>query len=448
MDELSDDAVDSLLKTMGIDDGAEAEPSRQKAGKEPFDGDRLAADVRTLSDEVRLDPTITPGTQSVELTDHPRHVLLTGATGFLGAFLLRELLDRTAAEVHCLVRAESVEAGRVRLRQTLQTYSLWHDDLEGRIVPVPGDLGEPGLGVSAATSADLAATIDVIYHSGAFVNWIFPYERLKATNVLGTEEILRLATRVRIKPVHYVSSLGVFPLFDSSGEVTVIREDDTLDHDGSLHGGYLQSKWVADKLMMEARSRGLPICIYRPGLITGHSETGAWNTDDVMSRMLKSWIELQGAPEFAHDETDMTPVDYVSKAIVHLSGRRDAIGKTFHLANHRRVQLGALADWMRDFGYPLRRVPYDSWVTELLGRSTSRGDVVSSLVPLFSLSMMGEVSSMMKSLPQFDCENTLAGLAGTAIQCSPIDDRVLGNYFARFINDGFVAPPPAAVTTA
>jgi hypothetical protein len=92
-------------------------------------------------------------------------------------------------------------------------------------------------------------------------------------------------------------------------------------------------------------------------------------------------------------------------------------------------------------------VPYDSWVTELLRRTTSRGDVVSSLVPLFSLSMMGEVSSMMKSLPQFDCENTLAGLEGTAIQCSPIDDRVLGNYFTRFISDGFVAPP-AAVTTS
>ncbi len=403
VDELSDDAVESLLRTMGIDDGAEAKPLWQKAGKELFNGDRLAANVRTLSDEVRLDPTITPGTQPAELTDHPRHILLTGATGFLGAFLLRELLDRTAADVHCLVRAESVEAGRVRLRQTLQTYSLWQDDLGDRIVPVPGDLGEPGLGLSAATSADLAATIDVIYHSGAFVNWIFPYERLKATNVLGTEEILRLATRIRIKPVHYVSTLGVFPLFDSSGEVAVIREDDTLDHDGSLHGGYLQSKWVADKLMTEARSRGLPICIYRPGLITGHSESGAWNTDDVMSRMLKSWIDLEGAPEFAHDETDMTPVDYVSKAIVHLSGRRDAIGKTFHIANQHRVPLGAIADWMRDFGYPLRHVPYDSWVTELLGRTTSRGDVVSSLVPLFSLSMMGEVSSMMKSLPQFDC---------------------------------------------
>src|SRR6185369_16546869 len=241
VDDLSDDAVDSLLRTIGIDDGAEGKLLRQKAGKALLNGDRLAVNVRTLSDEVRLDRAITPGTQSAELTDHPRHILLTGATGFLGAFLLRELLDRTTAEVHCLVRAKSVEAGRVRLRQTLQTYSLWHDGLEGRIVPVPGDLGEPRLGVSAAVSADLAATIDVIYHSGAFVNWILPYERLKPANVVGTEEILRLATRVRIKPVHFVSSLGVFPLLSRSGEVTVIREEDTLDHNGSLYGGYMQS---------------------------------------------------------------------------------------------------------------------------------------------------------------------------------------------------------------
>ena len=153
---------------------------RQKAGKALLNVDRLAVNVTTLSDEVRLDRAITPGTQSAELTDHPRHILLTGATGFLGAFLLRELLDRTAAEVHCLVRAKSTEAGRVRLRQTLQTYSLWHDGLEGRIVPVPGDLGEPTLGVSAAVSADLAATIDVIYHSGAFVNWILSLRAAQA----------------------------------------------------------------------------------------------------------------------------------------------------------------------------------------------------------------------------------------------------------------------------
>ncbi len=314
-------------------------------------------------------------------------------------------------------------------------------------MPVPGDLGMPGLGLSSQLAAQLASTIDVIYHSGASVNWIYPYERLKAPNVLGTLELLRLATRIKLKPVHFVSSLGVFPLIGMSGLV-VVREDDTLDHGGSLYGGYVQSKWVADKLVQAARARGLPVCIYRPGLITGHSETGAWNPSDVTSRMLRSWIELEAAPVFRFDETDMTPVDYISKAIVHLAGRKDSLGKIFHLANPRRVRLGQVADWMRTFGYRLKSLPYDSWLSELLTRrSPSREDVVSSLVPVFSLSISGEGDKVMKFLPNFDCQNTLVGLADSSIRCSPVDDRVLGNYFQQFISRGFVAPPPAGVGT-
>ena len=79
---------------------------------------------------------------------------------------------------------------------------------------------------------------------------------------------------------------------------------------------------------------------------------------------------------------------------------------------------------------------------------SSRADVVSSLVPLFSLSVSGEGSSVMKSLPEFDCRNTLAGLAGSSISCSPIDSRVLGNYFSHFISGGFVEPPPSVAASA
>jgi thioester reductase-like protein len=420
---------------------------QKKAGKALLSADHLAVNVSTLEGETTLDASIDPEGVPFEPVAEPRHVLLTGATGFLGAFLLRELLDRTGADIHCLVRAANVEEGLDRLRRTLQSYSLWHPDLSRRIIPLAGDLGLPGLGLSQKLAADLAGKIDVIYHSGAFVNWIYPYERLKAPNVLGTEEILRLATRVRVKAVHFVSSLGVFPLLGSSG-IWVVREDDTLDHNGSLYGGYLQSKWVADKLVLAARARGVPVCIYRPGLITGHSETGAWNTGDVTSRMLKSWVELEGAPIFAADETDMTPVDYISRAIVHLSARKDSAGKIFHLANSRRVQLGKIAEWMRTFGYRLRSVPYDSWVSELLTRrGATREDVLSSLVPLFSLSITGGGSSVMKSLPAFDCQNAVAGLADSSIRCAPIDGRVLGNYFSHFISSGFVAPPPLAVGT-
>jgi len=404
-------------------------------------GDSLARNVVELDAEVRLDPSIDAAAPPVDFGDEPRHIFLTGATGFLGAFLLAELLQQRRADIHYLVRAASLEEGYQRIRQTLEFYSLWDDTFASRIVPVPGDLAEPGLGLSRESARRLATTIDVIYHSGAQVNWIYPYDRLKAANVLGTEAILRLASEARLKPVHFVSTLGVFPLIGGSGP-RAVRETDTLDHDGVLYGGYLQSKWVAEKLVMIARSRGLPVSIYRPGMITGHSETGAWNTGDVTSRMIKSWIELGAAPTLEFDTTDMTPVDYVSRAIVRLSARSDSLGKAFHLANPRRIHLSALVDWMRSFGYQLRQIPYKAWMAEVLSRAgLSREDVIASLVPLFSLSIAGEAPRMLSTLPEFDCENTHAGLAGSSIRCTPVDARVLETYFSFFIRRGFLSPP-------
>lgn len=420
---------------------------RKRMGKGALSVDQLALNVTALERDTLLDPSIVVDGRIEGPTDDPRHILLTGATGFLGAFLLRQLLDRTAATMHCLVRAGSVEEGHRRLQEALHSYGLWQADLRSRIVPVPGDLGATALGLSAAQLSELARTIDVIYHNAALVNWIFPYERLKPINVLGTQDILRLATRDRLKPVHYVSSLGVFPLLGRP-DGHVIREDDSLDHNGSLHGGYVQSKWVADKLVTEARSRGVLLSTYRPGLIVGHSETGAWNTADVVSRMLKSWVDLGGAPEFTADETDMTPVNYISDAIVHLSMQKGSLGRTFHLANPQRVHLARVVEWMRQFGYPLRSVPFDAWVAELLTRpGSSREDVVSSLVPLFSLSLARGGANVLKALPAFDCRNTEAGLRDSRIKCASIDGRVLENYFAHFISRGFVKPPRSIGTT-
>jgi len=113
----------------------------------------------------------------------------------------------------------------------------------------------------------LASELDLIYHSGAFVNLIYPYTALRATNVLGTQEVLRLATQVKVTPVHFISTrcISIIALFGNE----VIPEQDALEHSEGLYDGYAQSKWVAEKLMMTARSRGIPVCIYRLGMITG-----------------------------------------------------------------------------------------------------------------------------------------------------------------------------------
>jgi thioester reductase-like protein len=129
--------------------------------------------------------------------------------------------------------------------------------------------------------------------------------------------VLRLAAREGAKPVHFVSTLGGFPLVGRPG-VEVVREDDDLAHGGSLYNGYTQSKWVAEMLVEIARHRGLPVCVYRPSLITSDSRTGAWNRDDFTCKMIKTWVGLGTAPK-VETTMNMVPVDYVSRAIVHLS---------------------------------------------------------------------------------------------------------------------------------
>jgi thioester reductase-like protein len=412
--------------------------------------------VTDLNAETALDPAIRAGSEFVEPLAEPAHIFLTGATGFLGAFLLHELLLQTRADIHCLVRCSNVEEGKSRLLKNLDSYAPGNGHDHSRIFPIQGDLSQPLLGLSTRKFQALARKIECIYHCGAFVNWIFPYTRLKPINVSGTQEVLRLAGKGRVKPMHFISSISVFPLVTESGS-KVLREQDSLDHEGILYGGYTQSKWVAEKLVSVARSRGLPVVIYRPGLITGHSQTGSWNTKDITCTIIKSWIELGCAPEL-DAATDMTPVDYVSKAIVHLSRQPHSVGKVFHLANQHPVHVMDMVAWIRSYGYPLNLLPYAKWREELtLLSKHSKANGAASLAPLFSLKLSendpreklhnedavdGLVSIILaqfaSSSVKVDCRNALAGLDGSSIECPPIDANLFEGYLSYFIQNGFL----------
>src|SRR5207237_7411949 len=124
--------------------------------------------------------------------------------------------------------------------------------------------------------------------------------------------------------------------------------------------GYTQSKWVAEKMVRTARERGLPVTIYRPPLIAGHSKTGAWYTDDFLCRFLKGCIQL-GCMPITDSHIQISPVDYVSRAIVDLSLKRESMGKAFHLNNPNSGNWKSLAEWFNDFGYTVRFVPYQDW---------------------------------------------------------------------------------------
>jgi amino acid adenylation domain-containing protein/thioester reductase-like protein len=385
--------------------------------------------------EALLDPGITAGNLVYEHLENPKHILLTGATGFVGAFLLHDLLKMTSAEVHCLLRADDLEKGMLRLKRNLNSYLLWDDSFSDRIKPILGDLGEPQLGLTDEAFEHLANEMDVIYHNGAMVNFVYPYAAHKASNVLGTQEVLRLASKTRLKPVHFVSTLSIL----YSGGVNdgrVFREDTNLDEIGAPFGGYAQSKWVAEKLVEQAGARGIPYAIYRPGLVSGHSVSGAWNTDNLISSMTRACVLLGSVPNL-DVMVNIVPVDFVSSAIVHLSKDPKNLGRIYHLDNPEPLHFSKLADWLTAQGLQARTVSFDDWRAELFRQVTQMpSDGWEPYLPLIE-----EVEEKQVFMPEFDLSNTLTRLEGSGIYCHPVNYDLFSAYLKYFIPHGFLEKP-------
>lgn len=381
--------------------------------------------------EAVLDPSIQPSTAAGGDIDvaAARAIFLTGASGFMGAYLLHDLMTATEASVYCLVRCRSEYDGCNRIKNNLLKYGLWSDEFASRIMPVPGDLAQPLLGVGAETFDTLSNVIDTIYHNGAVVNFIYSYGSLKDSNVRGTQEVLRLACRVKRKPMHYVSTVGVFP--PSTLRDIKILESDAPSNWQGLISGYPQSKWVAEKLVTTAADRGLPVRIYRPGFVTGDSTTGIWNTDDFLARMIKGCIQLGSAPDI-DAMVEMVPVDYVSKTIIHLSRQRELPSNIFHVVGRRYIPVGELFRIIASLGYKITLMPYPEWRTALF--EDAKTSSKNALYPLLT----GFTDGPILQMPAFDCRQTLEGLRGTQIECPEIDATLVSAYLGYFKKSGFL----------
>ena len=212
-------------------------------------------------------------------------VFLTGATGFLGAYILRDLLRRSDPEVKvvALVRAKSADAAMGRIRATCRAYGVWSDHWQGRLRALSGDLGSAKFGLSDDDWTSLANTIDVVIHNGAQVHWINPYTALKPSNVMGTIDALRLCASGKAKKFTFVSSTSVLDtdhyVYESekiiaAGGDGISEADDLSGSRTGLGTGYGQSKWVAEYLVRAAGHGGLRGMIVRPGYVLGDSTSG------------------------------------------------------------------------------------------------------------------------------------------------------------------------------
>jgi amino acid adenylation domain-containing protein/thioester reductase-like protein len=446
------------------------------------DGQSTTAKIDMQAEAMSLDPSIYPfptrkgNTMSrfrIESSAllKPRVVFLTGGTGYLGSHILSQLLQIPGLTTICLARAKTDAAAKQRLLQTMDKYQLlkptikainllsndeeklssgninaseektdeaMNEDhvLDSRLIAIAGDLSKPLLGIDDLQFKSLALEIDSIIHCGAEVNLIKPYSSLKESNVLGTQEVLRLATtngyiKTKVKPVHYISTNGIFPV-DSKAyhgndtpEPVHLKEDVDLDKfTPFLSEGYAMTKWVAERMVTVAESRGLPVSILRPGNMAGSSLTGISNPDDLNYLLIQGILDAGCAPLLDTTYTlDLTPVDFAAKAVTQLAALSPhlIIGQRMHLQSpHKPVPLKKVVDWLNDqLGHSIKPVTRDEWMERI---STTNEKLSSGWL---SFEKYFEAYSWL----EMDSDNLQQALKDSAVKCPDFDVELLKKWF-------------------
>ncbi|GAB4210738.1 MAG: hypothetical protein OHK0022_44320 [Roseiflexaceae bacterium] len=388
----------------------------------------LYADTLLTSD------VVPPDLGPVQVVWPPQRVLLTGATGFVGAWLLHELLARTGAEVVCLVRAGDAAQAAERVRAALAAQGLPDHTRAPRFRAIPADLSQPLLGLEAGLFGELAAGCDAIYHSAAVVSVMREYTSMRAVNVGSTRELLRLAAAVRPMPLHHLSTLAVAPPLAHS---PLVEEAFVPAHAG-LHDGYQQSKWAAERLVQQAGQRGLPVAVYRLGRVVGATETGYVNENDLIWQLLRAGLPAGALPDLDLSEV-WTPVDYVAQAIVQLSGGVTTPSGVFNLAPAPALHLADLAAWARDYGYPVELRPLAEWCALVQPGASEANQATLAFFDRQDLPATGAPLG----LGRICCERTLAGLADSGIACPPAGRTLLHRALDYCVAHGLLPPPEA-----
>ncbi|AGB80817.1 amino acid adenylation enzyme/thioester reductase family protein [Serratia sp. FGI94] len=394
--------------------------------------------VRALQEDAKLPPDvqINPHFEPQQLMQ-PRAILLTGASGFVGSHLLADLLATRQADIYCLVRGDSAEQADQRLDAVLQKHHIvLSTEQRSRVYVVPGNLAEPRFALPDEQYQRLCRQVDMIYHSASAVNFIQPYSYMKRDNVQGLNEIIRFAAHLRTKPLMLLSTISVYSWGHLHTGKRVMLESDDIDQNlpavlSDL--GYVRSKWVMEKIADLAALQGLPLMTFRLGYATSHSRSGVSADYQWWGRLVQTCLSSGTLPDLRDLREGLTTVDYMTRAIAHISRNPQALGLKFNLihedSNNLTLQqfFQRLADY---FGYRFRSMPYHDWLAQW------QHDENAPLYPLLSLfrdnMSHGQAAvQLYQDTYQWDCSNVKRFLAGSGIEEPRFTRQELENYLYR-----------------
>ncbi|MBP9886617.1 MAG: thioester reductase domain-containing protein [Leptospiraceae bacterium] len=390
--------------------------------------------VEFLNQEALFDVEIKSTIQNSTLTKNVfSNILLTGATGFLGSRILFELRKNSKANIYCIVRNLKKRDPRKILEKIFIEQEIQIQDWT-QIYFIEGDISKPNLGLCELDWEFLTSKIDSVFHFAAAVNLVLPYDKLKPTNTDSTKEILKFCSTKFRKYLHYASTLSVF--VSTNDPRDRFYENDELNTMSEVYGGYAQSKWVSEKLLMNAKQSGMDsIFIYRFGLITGDSKTGYSKRDDFFSEFLQSILNLKILPDLEGKElsVDVTALDYAANACITISSQLNHTSKNsiFHIANPKSLKLSELISIFTQLQLSISQVPKQQFIDFCKSSELENSYLYLSLSRFIlenrAFTLIRPLDLFQATSVQFDFTNTNQ-ILNSKIECPKPDISLLQKY--------------------
>jgi thioester reductase-like protein len=363
-------------------------------------------------------------------------VLLTGATGFLGAHLLHELLVRTDASITCLSRGRP-EAARAALGEKLGRYfpELEQSRFDARMRVVAADLTASELGVSGRVYDDLADDHRLILNVAANVGDGKRAQDFFPINTELVATLIELAKRGAPKALHQISTVSVAGHFAGTPPISAFTEQH-LEEGQTFADPYGESKYQAEVLMRRAFSEGIPGGVYRVGFIGPHADTGRFQENIAQSYIasyVRACVRLGFAPYLPDTRVRVVPVDAAARAIATLLATADGPGRTYHIDHPTSVSQYDVIRALHAAGYAIRLLAPADFVAKSAALAGDESGV--------ELMLPREHGDAEHPAVPFDSSFSAAELRRRHFEYPPVTSEWIARFLDHAVEVGFIEPP-------